>query len=366
VQNKHKQNKGVSMDLMKANREWCHRKDDEKASSLQELHDKVSFYQTNGATTVMDVADLQIAPAEGNQLVVEGIQSHQATFTNWSFGQVCDYGNAPAWFLRDLPAEQASDILNPRLHRSGKRTQILLCANGGLQIRALNGPTYPRIWNGDITSRLIRLAEEKPEWQPAPAAYDGSRGLYFSDHDVFAFCVDNDRRIFETKNGGLSRGFFVWNSEVGAKKFGLMTFWYEFVCGNHIVWGAQNVTEVELIHRGQGLNERAFGEMEVFLKQYAESSATEDEAKIKKAMTLRIAETKDEVLDKLFGLKIASRQRLENAYVCAESHPDWYGEDPRCVWPMVNGLTELAQSIPFMDERVTLEKNAGKLLEMKF
>jgi excisionase family DNA binding protein len=42
--------------------------------------------------------------------------------------------------------------------------------------------------------------------------------------------ADSNRRIFETlPGGGLSRGFFVWNSEVGAASFGIQTFFYEYV-----------------------------------------------------------------------------------------------------------------------------------------
>jgi len=87
-----------------------------------------------------------------------------------------------------------------------------------------------RIWNSEITSRLCDLEARGP-WQPAPAAFDGSRGLYMGDRDLFAFMVDSGRRIFEKlPGGGLSRGFFVWNSEVGAASFGIQTFFYEYVC----------------------------------------------------------------------------------------------------------------------------------------
>ena len=72
-------------------------------------------------------------------------------------------------------------------------------------------------------------------------------GLYASDRDVFMFLIDEDHPI-EVRNERLSRGLFIWNSEVGKSSFGLTTFLYRYVCGNHIVWGAENVKEIRIRH----------------------------------------------------------------------------------------------------------------------
>jgi len=62
-------------------------------------------------------------------------------------------------------------------------------------------------------------------------------GLYGSDHDMFAFMVLENRRIEDGTEGGLSRGAFFSNSEVGGGAFRIKSFYYRHVCGNHIVWG---------------------------------------------------------------------------------------------------------------------------------
>lgn len=226
---------------------------------------------------------------------------------------------------------------------------------------------YTRIWNCDVTERLVRLAVEHPEWQPAPPAFDGSRGLYASDHDIFAFMVDNGRRIFESDpNGGLSRGFFVWNSEVGAASFGVMTFLYEYVCGNHIVWGTSDVRGLRVRHIGDA-DERAFRELAGELRRYADSSASEGEERIEQAKRYSLGNDKDAVLDAIFGKRIPglSRKRLDDAYDKAEAHADWYG-DPKSVWGMVNGITEIARDLKHTDERVHLDRAAGKVMEIAF
>jgi hypothetical protein len=37
---------------------------------------------------------------------------------------------------------------------------------------------------------------------------------------------------------------------VGAASFGLMTFLFRAVCGNHIVWGAEDVKALKIRHNG--------------------------------------------------------------------------------------------------------------------
>jgi hypothetical protein len=169
--------------------------------------------------------------------------------------------------------------------------------------------------------------------------------------------VDNNRRIFEKgPGGGLSRGFFMWNSEMGARSIGVATFLYEYVCGNHRVWGASDVKEVSIRHIGDlgADGEKAFAKLAVELKRYADSSAADDEAKVAAAMKCEIAATKDEVIDAV--LKFA---------ILAATREDWYGS-PRSAWGLSGGMTELARDLPNADDRHALDKAAGKMMEMAF
>jgi hypothetical protein len=297
-------------------------------------------------------------------------KSRAAALNNWSFGQLCTKVGAPASFLASLKPATAANVLNERLltERAEGDAALLFQRDGDeLGLRALVSSSYTRIWDGDITSRLLRLQEQAPQWQPAPAAFDGSRGLYAGDRDMFAFLVDNERRIFEQdKNGGLGRGFFVWNSETGAKSFGVMTFFYEYVCGNHRVWGASGVSELRIRHVGNA-DERAFGELAVELRKYAEGSAQEDEAKVLKARAYSLGESKDAVLDRIFGLRVPglSLKTATQAYELAEKREDWYGS-PRSAWGFTGGLTELARDAENADARVDLDRAAGKVMQLAF
>ena len=192
-------------------------------------------------------------------------------------------------------------------------------------------------------------------------------GLYASDHDCFIFMVNEESRIDDGSDGGLSRGFFVTNSEVGASALKITKFLYRHVCGNHIVWDAKDVQELRIVHRGS--NDRRFGyRFQYELRQYAGESAAKDQARVTAAKGTLLGTTKDEVIDKLFGMKLLPKARLEAAYehACQESDLRSTGTSPRSVWGMVQGVTALSQKEAFTDARVELDRAAGKILSIAF
>lgn len=355
--------------LTHANSQWERRPADERFGSLKAMHARAMQARTGAAVARIKANALRVA-ADANELLLEGETGAQAPLTNWSFGQIAERAKAPAAYLRSLPAPLAADCLNAGLRRSqeGGESVVLFDTSGGTPTaRAVTSESYSLIWNADITSRLLELEARGP-WQPAPAAFDGSRGLYLGDRDMFAFLVDNERRIFETgPAGGLSRGFFVWNSEVGAASFGVMTFLYEYVCGNHRVWGVSNINEVRIIHIGHDQASKAFAKLTVELRKYAEASAEDDEAKVVAARRYQIGASKDDVLDAIFKLKspALTRKTIGQAYDLAEQRVDWYGS-PRTAWGMAGALTEIARDLPNANERNALELGSAKVMEMAF
>jgi hypothetical protein len=350
--------------LTKANNEWMTRAPDERFPSIEAMHERAKLYKAEAREAALSSPKHLKLITHDDGVAIEGKTGKIATLTNWAFGQVCKQAEAPASYLMTLPAPLAVDCLHQGLSQAeNKELRLLFSQNGSNTLRAITSPYYSRIWNQDITQRLVELKHSGQGWQEAPKAFDGSRGQYLSDRDMFSFFVDNDRRIFETApGGGLARGFFAWNSEVGSRTFGIMTFLYEYVCGNHRVWGASNVVEVKIRHIGEA-NEKGFAELEAAVKMYADSSAQEDEAKIKLAQTFRIGQSKDEVLDKLFGLGLASKKTLELGYKKAIEHEEWYG-DPLSAWGFSGGLTEVARDLPIAEDRVTLDRAGSKILEM--
>jgi hypothetical protein len=265
----------------------------------------------------------------------------------------------------------------------------------GLLARAVTSTDYKRIWNSEITYRLLELPAKGwkvPPARPARAGQAGTRiatqadclaasdfglsiypgqqiapaGLYASDHDLFVFLVNEARRI-QDGDGWLSRGFFLWNSEVGAASFGVMAFFYRHVCGNHIVWGAKDVKELRIRHVGADNVRRAFNTLRVDLIKYADRSESEDRAIIERAKTLELGGTKEQVLDRLFKLRIPALTQsiAERAYVETERNYPLDG-NPRSPWGIANGITRLSQASSYADARVDLDKAAGKVMQIVF
>lgn len=365
----------MSTVLMNATRQWSSRPADERYASLATMHAQAVANRNMAAHAKVPMKSLHVV-ADGDDVLLNGSTGTRAKLTHWAFGQLCGKAAAPASYLRELPAPLAADCLNNGLAsiESSDNAAIMFARGdttpaggyGELTARAILSEQYTRIWNCDVTQRLVELEQRGP-WQPAPAAFDGSRGLYLGDRDMFGFMVDNNRRIFETdKGGGLSRGFFCWNSEVGAASFGVMTFLYEYVCGNHRVWGTSDVREIRIRHVGAA-DQTAFHKLAVELRRYAESSAADDEAKVIAARNYQIAATKDEVLDTVFGLRIPqlSMKTIEAGYDLAEQRVDWYGS-PRTAWGLAGGITEIARDLPNASERVALDRAATKIMEIAF
>jgi hypothetical protein len=363
--------------LMQASRQWAERPADQRFASLADLHEAVQHHR-DVATEQKSVplAKLRVTTAQDANGIVHPVlgtttTDHTSTFTHFSFGQLARRIGAPASYLRTLTAGLASANLNEGIRKgiaadAGDNT-LLFAQNGSLVLRALTSDKYTRIWNADVTTRLLQLVQDSPEWQPAPAAFDGSRGLYASEKDVFAFMVDDDRRIFETlPGGGLSRGFFISNSEVGDASFSLTTFLYQYVCGNHMVWGAQGVKNIRIPHIGNA-DARAFRSITIELRKYADESAAADEAKLASMIRYRFAGTKDEVLDTIFKQigQAIPRGTLAQGIEIADKSEDRYG-DPRSAFAIVSGLTEIARDKVNADERVKLEKAAGKVAQIAF
>ncbi len=357
--------------LTRANREWSTRPADERFGSLADMHNAATSIRTAARVAQIKADALRVA-ADGDRLGLVGAKTGKfAALTNWSFGQLAERAKAPKDFLQSISADTAARCLNEGLANRDDGGDSLVALNDVrgdvITTRALTSDKYCRIWNSDITKRLVDL-EGQGTWRPAPAAFDGSRGLYLGDRDMFAFLVDNDRRIFEKgPGGGLSRGFMCWNSEVGGGAFGLMGFYYEYICGNHRIWGAQNVVESKIIHIGKSQDAKAFAQMKVELKRYAETSAKDDEARVEACRSFQIGASKEDVLNTVFGLKspVLTRKLISAAYDKAEQRVDWYGS-PRTAWGFAGGLTEIGRDQVNASDRQAIDVAAAKVMEMAF
>jgi hypothetical protein len=359
------------MEIFKANRQWSTRPDDEKFRSLEEMHAATLAYRNTAMTSTVPYSQLRVE-AVGEDVRLIGSTGAQAAFTNYAFGQLAARVNAPASYLRTLPPTLAAQNINYGIKNrvdisngEADNARLLVHQNGSMLLRAITSEKYERIWNHEVIERMLPLQADG--WEPARPdirVIDDMPALYASDHDMFAFIRNRSVLVREPGNpDGLQRGVIVENSEVGASALKLTRFLYREMCGNHIIWGATKVLEIKIRHIGDA-RQRWQG-YAAKIRQYANESASLDEARIASAQTVKIGETKEDVLDVLFSKRTLglSRKLIEASYDAAQ--PDSDG-DPRTVWGFVQGMTRHSQTIPYADQRTTIDRAAGKVMEFAF
>jgi len=355
------------MELFKAHNQWSTRPADERFASVQELYTATRAYRATAGEKLVPVSELRVEAIEGDVQLV-GKKNNPAKFTHWAFGQVAARVGAPANYLRELPATLACQNLNHGLAKYADKhdtANLLFHQNGGLLLRALTSDKYERIWNFEVAERLLDL--EGKGWKPAMPTINKTAhdfpALYASDHDMFAFVTNDSAIIREPGNpDGLMRGVIVENSEVGASALKLTRFLYRALCSNHIIWGASDVMEISVRHVGDA--RQRWSRYEGELRRYANQSALEDESRIASAKREVLGGTKEQVLDKLFGIRSLqlSRKTLDAGYDAVA-----IGDGgANTVWGMVNGLTRHSQTLQYADARVAVDRAAGKLMEINF
>jgi len=139
----------------------------------------------------------------------------------------------------------------------------------------------------------------------------------------------------------------------------LMTFLFRVVCGNHIIWGAQEINKL-LIRHSSGAPGRFDAEALPALASYINASASPVEEQIRKAKAMLLPIGVDAIAMQANAWGKFSRGEVRDAITYAEREEG----DCRSLWNLVQGLTASARDYQFADTRVDLEMRAGKLLDV--
>ena len=347
--------------LYDAHKQWVSRSPDERFANVEALLDFTGKRKRDSVEDLRSLRSLRIYASRGGALNLNGHLPH-AILTNWAFSQLCQRLGAPAGYLRTLPADVAAQCLEYGIARSPDECNILTRKIADAENDAANlaaaftSGSYGRIWDYDVLTEL-QSAIAETGWRTPPPSTDGPSGLYASDRDMFVFLINGEQPI-EVGNARLSRGFFCWNSETGSATFGLTTFLFNHVCGNGVVWGAEQVEELKIVHRHRALS-RFYAEAVPVLNRFVENRSLDDRIKnsVTQAMNQRTGLTLEEVLAQ-FRDEPFTRNEIAMAWSTAQAD----GEDTSTLWGMVQGFTAVARGLPYADKRVSLERRAGALL----
>ena len=345
------------MDDTRAHREWARRPADERFPTLEALRADAEADKHASREIEVDGASLSVQSLGDAIWIRSGDKG--APLTDWSFGQACRLGGAPAGYLQSLTTGTAVAALNESLSetRASRDALKLLVRNG--HVAAMNGPRYGRVYDADVLRMLDGLQGFAP-----PPAYErnGSTnaGLYRGQRDMFVFMVNEESRIEDGSAEGLGRGFFLWNSEVGARSFGIATFLYRHICGNHIVWGMTSLVEKRLKHIGE-VSHRARAEVALALSAWTNDGVSDLEAQIQIARVKVLGKDKEEVVRSVVKATGATQSVVSAAW---EGASQWAEVDgaPDTVWGMVNAITRYSQASTWTSDRVETDRLAGQLL----
>lgn len=383
--------------LYGAHHQWAFRPSDETFDSVEEAEWFLTSIMQRSAERSGHVNAFRAEVDQGD-IVITGKQDVPATLTHHGFGQLAQVVKAPASYLRSLPPTLAVQNLNHGLKNAEKETRMLLLKDGGRWLaRSFTSEKYARIWNAELAKAALTLKgkgwhtpparpspsrSNDPRIRPATAADVaanpragisigdpiGPSGIFASDHDCFFFLVDDRKTIDVDGETQLSRGVFLQNSEVGQSSFRVTKFLYDYACGNHICWGVSNVVELRIRHVGETAWARAMASLKSFGEKYSAASAAEDEQAIRDFKRKVFGKTIDAAIETVSELSTAKKVQgltmpvITAAFDIAAKTPR-YG-DPRTVWAFVNGLTEYSQRTTYTDERVMLDRAAGRILTL--
>jgi len=389
TQNERPATSGFRVDVSRGERvgrvssEWFSRPDDERYLSLTDLHDAVRRRADRAQARTVESRSVRVEAARDNAerlaLLVPG-RDEPVTPTHWSFGQLCGLVGAPSSYLRQLPAPLAGiNLQHGLLSHRAELVKTLEADDGRIELRAVTGPDYGRIWDHELVTAVIKIAGNgtgDTRWK-VPGVLDwntmthnpfvdvtkDTTTLYASDRDVFLFLVDDTHpieagRLSDGSPDWYFRGFYCWNSEVGSKTLGIASFYLRAVCMNRNLWGVENFEEITIRH-SKFAAQRFAHEAAPALTRFADSSPAPFVAGIKAARE-RIVARSDE--DRETFLRKRGFSKSETAKI-VETVLQEEGRPPESLFDFVQGISALARGKPYQDARLELESKAKRLLE---
>lgn len=361
-------------------KQWIARPHDQRFLTLDSL-----FAHTKGRAEAAIETKLPnrsfelVAPEATNKASMQELSiafgGKEFGMSHWAFGQLCGLTKSPAGFMRELPSQLVSDTLNYRL--AVRNTEEIKAYSSGKELLAITGPDYGRIYDHDVVKAVQEfVGTSKHEWKipgvmdwstmiydPKAAVTKDTTTLFSSDRDVFMFMVDdlNPIEVGRTKDGDpdlMFRGFYVTNSEVGASAMKLAAFYLRAICCNRIMWGVEGFEEMTIRHT-KFAPERFMEMARPALNSFAEGSGLKLREGVARAKAARLADNDDKALEFLQSRKF-SKAKAAEIMATVENEE---GRKARTAWDFAQGITALARSIPYNDERVTMETEARRILD---
>ena len=340
--------------------------------------------------------------ADGHPALLHRASGHTARLDPLAVEQISRLVGAPGGYITSLPGELAAKCLAQGWESRAAsglptiRAQVVDASTPSVRIRAITSTTHDLTPNSLLLARLAEIQAQGRGWRvpparvpsgwtgetkvateadclqhaghPALSVTPGSvmapSGVYASDRDCFALLVDDsDSGQLDAGGDPLHRFVMISNSETATGALAVTTGWLRSVCGNHVLWSAQNIIDIRAVHRGASATRSVFrlaGQIEArnWMDDRSETAAAFAAAKV-----CELAKTKDDLIAMLFAKKLMTRER---ATACANVAEELESIDggPRTAWGVAQAATRLSQVSSYASERHELDAAGAKILAL--
>lgn len=351
------------------------RKGDTKHDSLSEMHKFCLDRDEHCREEMIDLRELEFT-VKNSKLSISLPGVGDMDMTPWSFKQVCgQFGANPRFtdLVSSVKPSVGVDIFNvlKGLITEQALANLYIQRNGNTVLRASTGRKYARLLDSTVLHTIIEHTDSTVlpaghfagNWGTSDVIENPeSTGLYTSDRDSFVF-IANQSDPIDYGGEKLNRGMIIWNSEVGSKVVGWMYFLYRFICGNHIIWGAEEVIRKTRRHVG---NVEQFMEE---LPRHLEALCTRNpefnkhiEEVCKRAMEMDFSKDEEKFCENLQKKGLTKKASTKVHSLAIKDSETTTGYNPYSFWGAVQGLTRFSQSKTFSDAKVEVDRVAGSLL----
>lgn len=364
--------------------QWASRPDDQKFLNLSSLKDQVSSWRKASYTKEVVPKQIMLRHVPDNasalELVVDG---NVGVATNFGFQQLCWAAKTPADYMRRLPPALAALNVNYGLKAAQqKAVSTYLMNDGQAVLRGITSPSYGRIFDEDVVEAVMKIAGNgtgDTRWKvPGCIEWGSAHGvsynpmvditkenttLYASDRDIFLFLVDdmNPIEVGLLDDGSpdlMFRGFYVWNSEVGQRTFGVATMYLRGVCQNRNLWGVEQFNETVFKHTS-GAPEKFLQQAAPALQSFTEGSTKKVIEGVKAAKAAKVSVTDEERIEFLAKFGFSEKQ----AKALIERGEAEEGKKPETIWDHAQAISAQARTEPLQEKRLAMEQIAGKVLD---
>jgi hypothetical protein len=374
--------KGTSVSTV--SQQWASRPDDQKFLSLGELKAQTAAWREASSTKEIVPKSLVLAHDQDNpnamNLMVDGTP---ATMSHFGFQQLAWMAKTPADYMRRLPPALAALNMNYGLKAAQQKAHSAYVMNDEATIlRGLTSPSYGRIFDEDVVDAVMKIAGNgtgDTRWKvPGTIDWGNSHGvsynpmvditkenttLYASDRDIFLFLVDDMNPIeagllADGSPDLMFRGFYVWNSEVGQRTFGIATMYLRGVCQNRNLWGVEGFSEASFKHTS-GAPDKFVQMAAPALQSFTEGSEKKLIDGVKAAKSAKVSVTNEERIEFLakFGFSEKQAKTLIDRSIAEEGKPQ------ESLWDHAQAISAQARLEPLQEKRLAMEQVAGKMLD---